>query len=150
MSCKDVAAEAVTGSGKTLAFIIPMLELLLKRHQEDPWRKTEIGSIVISPTRELATQTSEVLGKFLSQNEMNFLSQKLLVGGTSVEDDVKSIETNGAHILICTPGRLLDLLERNDNLKLAGRVKSLVCCTNFLGSNAINLIFLGTSDTRRS
>lgn len=141
MSCKDVAAEAVTGSGKTLAFIIPMLELLLKRHQEDPWRKTEIGSIVISPTRELATQTSEVLGKFLSQNEMNFLSQKLLVGGTSVEDDVKSIETNGAHILICTPGRLLDLLERNDNLKLAGRVKSLVCCTNFLGSNALNLIF---------
>lgn len=132
MSCKDVAAEAVTGSGKTLAFIIPMLELLLKRHQDDSWRKTEVGSIVISPTRELATQTSEVLDKFLSQKGMDFLTQKLLVGGTSVEDDVKSIETNGAHILICTPGRLLDLLERNDNLKLAGRVKSLVCCTNSL------------------
>lgn len=130
MSCKDVAAEAVTGSGKTLAFIIPMLELLLKRHQDDSWRKTEVGSIVISPTRELATQTSEVLDKFLSQNGMDFLTQKLLVGGTSVEDDVKSIETNGAHILICTPGRLLDLLERNDNLKLAGRVKSLVCRRN--------------------
>lgn len=132
LSCKDVAAEAVTGSGKTLAFIIPMVELLLKRHQESPWRKTEVGSIVISPTRELATQTSEVLEKFLSQTGMDFLTQKLLVGGTSVEDDVKSIETNGAHILICTPGRLLDLLERNDNLKLAGRVKSLVCSANIL------------------
>lgn len=103
-----------------------MLELLLKRHQDNPWRKTEVGSIVISPTRELATQTSDVLGKFLEQSGLRFLTQKLLVGGTSVEDDVKSIETNGAHILICTPGRLLDLLERNDNLKLAGRVKSLV------------------------
>lgn len=118
--------EAVTGSGKTLAFLIPMLELLLKRHQDNPWRKTEVGSIVISPTRELATQTSDVLDKFLEQQGLSFLTQKLLVGGTSVEDDVKSIETNGAHILICTPGRLLDLLERNDNLKLAGRVKSLV------------------------
>lgn len=134
LSCKDVAAEAVTGSGKTLAFIIPMLELLLKRHQDDPWRKTEVGSIVISPTRELATQTSEVLEKFLSQKGMNFLTQKLLVGGTSVEDDVKSIESNGAHILICTPGRLLDLLERNDNLKLAGRVKSLVSGTKTVAS----------------
>lgn len=121
-----MAVEAVTGSGKTLAFLIPMLELLLKRHQDNPWRKTEVGSIVISPTRELATQTSDVLGKFLEQSGLRFLTQKLLVGGTSVEDDVKSIETNGAHILICTPGRLLDLLERNDNLKLAGRVKSLV------------------------
>lgn len=118
--------EAVTGSGKTLAFLIPMLELLLKRHQDNPWRKTEVGSIVISPTRELATQTSDVLDKFLEHPGLSFLTQKLLVGGTGVEDDVKSIETNGAHILICTPGRLLDLLERNDNLKLAGRVKSLV------------------------
>ena len=126
LSCKDVAVEAVTGSGKTLAFLIPMLELLLKRHRENPWRKTEVGSIVISPTRELATQTSMFLDQFLKQEGFEFITQKLLVGGTSVDDDVKSLETNGANILICTPGRLLDLLERNDNLKLAGRVKSLV------------------------
>lgn len=98
----------------------------MKRHQNEKLRKTEIGAIVISPTRELAQQTSDVLEKFLQQEGLNFLIQKLLVGGTSVEDDVKSIESNGAHILICTPGRLLDLLERNDSLKLAGRVKSLV------------------------
>ena len=130
MSCKDVAVEAVTGSGKTLAFLVPMVELLLKRHQDNPWRKTEVGSIVISPTRELATQTSHVLEQFLEHPGFEFLTQKLLVGGTSVEEDVKSIESNGANILICTPGRLLDLLERNDSLKLAGRIKSLVRLTD--------------------
>ncbi|CAO1404719.1 unnamed protein product [Diamesa serratosioi] len=125
MSCKDLAAEAVTGSGKTLCFLVPMLELLVKRQKDKSWRKTEVGGIVISPTRELATQTSEVLAKFLKHSGLNKFTQKLLVGGTSVEEDVKSIEKNGAHILICTPGRLLDLLERKDELKLAGRVKSL-------------------------
>lgn len=126
MSCKDVAVEAVTGSGKTLAFLIPMLELLLKRQKDSPWKKTEVGAIVISPTRELATQTSEVLDQFLKEPSLNVFTQKLLVGGTSVEEDVKSIESQGANILLCTPGRLLDLLERSDSLKLAGRIKSLV------------------------
>lgn len=118
--------EAVTGSGKTIAFLVPMLEMLIKRQKENSWRKNEVGAIVISPTRELATQTSEVLEQFIQREGLSFITQKLLVGGTSVEDDVKSIEASGAHILICTPGRLLDLLERNDSLKLAGRVKSLV------------------------
>lgn len=116
----------MTGSGKTLAFIIPMMELLIKRNAEKPLRKTEVLSIVISPTRELAQQTSDVLNHFLKEPELEFITQKLLVGGTSVEEDVNSIETNGAHVLIVTPGRLLDLLERNDSLKLAGRIKSLV------------------------
>lgn len=132
MSCKDLAAEAVTGSGKTLCFLVPMLELLVKRQKDKSWRKTEVGGIVISPTRELATQTSEVLAQFLKHSGLNKFTQKLLVGGTSVEEDVKSIETNGANILICTPGRLLDLLERKDDLKLAGRVKSLVSESNYL------------------
>lgn len=103
-----------------------MLELLLKRQKDSPWKKTEVGAIVISPTRELATQTSEVLDQFLKEPSLNVFTQKLLVGGTSVEEDVKSIESQGANILLCTPGRLLDLLERSDSLKLAGRIKSLV------------------------
>lgn len=132
MSCKDVAAEAVTGSGKTLAFIIPIIELLLKRHKNEPWKKTEVGALVISPTRELATQTSDVLEKFLQHSELQCFRQKLLVGGTSVEEDVESLKSTGAHILIATPGRLLDLLERqNNDLKLPGRVKSLVNAQNF-------------------
>lgn len=129
-----------------------MLELLLKRHRDTPLRKTEVLSIVVSPTRELALQTSEVLDKFLKQPGLEFITQKLLVGGTSVEDDVKSLETSGAHILIVTPGRLLDLLERNDNLKLAGRVKSLVIEVRMSFEHKLteDLTISGTFDTRRS
>lgn len=100
-----------------------MLELLMKR--EGSWKKTETGAVLISPTRELASQTSEVLAQFLSEPELQRFRQKLLVGGNSVEEDVEDIMKNGAHILVCTPGRLQDLLERKGLLNLAGRIKSL-------------------------
>ena len=125
MSCKDIAAEAITGSGKTLAFIVPLLELMVRRQKDNPWKKTEIAGVIISPTRELAQQTSDVLSMFLRHNSLKQFNQKLLIGGTNVEEDVDWIEKNGANILICTPGRLLDLLERKDDLKLAGIMKSL-------------------------
>ena len=51
---KDVAAEAVTGSGKTLAFVIPLFEILLRL--EEPLRPHDVGALIITPTRELATQ----------------------------------------------------------------------------------------------
>lgn len=124
MSCKDVAAEAVTGSGKTLAFVVPLLELLLRRHREWPWKPTEVGAVIISPTRELATQTFQVLATFLKHALPEF-KQKLLVGGNSVDEDIATLKAYGANIIVCTPGRLLDLLERKSDLNLAGRVKSL-------------------------
>lgn len=126
MSCKDVAAEAVTGSGKTLAFIVPILELLLRRHHDEPWKPFEVGAIIISPTRELAAQTSQVLDQFLQHTEFTRFKQKLLVGGNNVEEDVNYLKKVGANILITTPGRLVDLLERKIDLNLAGNVKSLV------------------------
>ena len=63
---KDVAAEAVTGSGKTLAFIIPVLETLAR--MTTPLKKHDIGCLIISPTRELASQISEVLAEFLEDS----------------------------------------------------------------------------------
>ena len=54
LSHKDVVVQASTGSGKTLSFLIPIMELLLRR--KEPLRKHQVGAIVISPTRELATQ----------------------------------------------------------------------------------------------
>lgn len=125
MNYKDVAAEAVTGSGKTLAFVIPILEILLRRAKQEPWKTTEVGAIIISPTRELAAQTNSVLATFTSKLPF---TQKLLIGGsdgTAVEQDVNWIKKNGAHIIIATPGRLLELFERRCNLNLCGRVKSL-------------------------
>lgn len=62
---KDVAVEAVTGSGKTLAFLIPLLEMLKKRGESEKWKKHEIGAIIISPTRELAVQTNDVLKQLI-------------------------------------------------------------------------------------
>lgn len=56
---KDVVVEAVTGSGKTLAFLIPVIEKLLRN--EEPAKKHHVGAIIISPTRELATQIHRVL-----------------------------------------------------------------------------------------
>lgn len=56
---KDVVVEAVTGSGKTLAFLIPVIEKLLRN--EEPIKKHHVGAIIISPTRELATQIHRVL-----------------------------------------------------------------------------------------
>lgn len=132
MSCKDVAAEAVTGSGKTLAFVVPMLELMKKRNREWPWKLNEVGCVIISPTRELAAQTYSVIGQFLKGLTEIELKQKLLVGGNSVDEDINNLKAYGANILVCTPGRLLDLLERKSDLNLAGRVKSLVILSMFI------------------
>ncbi|KDR12156.1 ATP-dependent RNA helicase DDX55 isoform X2 [Zootermopsis nevadensis] len=118
---KDVAVEAVTGSGKTLAFIIPMLELL--QHRSERLKRHEVGGIIISPTRELAIQTSQVLAHFLHHSD--HLTQMLLVGGNSVAADVDYFRVKGANILIATPGRLEDLLTRNCDINLPSAVKSL-------------------------
>ncbi|CAD7092737.1 unnamed protein product [Hermetia illucens] len=125
MTRKDVSAEAVTGSGKTLAFLVPLIEILQARHKEQPWKATEIGAIVISPTRELASQISDVLSRFTEHEELKIFKQLLLVGGNSIEADIRSIEADSPIILISTPGRLCDILERKGKVNLPGRVKSL-------------------------
>ncbi|XP_029301188.1 ATP-dependent RNA helicase DDX55 [Cottoperca gobio] len=122
MSNKDVAAEAVTGSGKTLAFVIPIIELLLKR--EEKLKKMQVGALVITPTRELALQISEVIALFLQKFPQ--YTQILLIGGTNPIDDVEKFKEHGANIVIATPGRLEDMFRRKaDGLDLASSVKSL-------------------------
>uniref|UniRef100_A0A1A9WGS6 ATP-dependent RNA helicase n=1 Tax=Glossina brevipalpis TaxID=37001 RepID=A0A1A9WGS6_9MUSC len=125
LSRKDVSAEAVTGSGKTLAFLVPLLEMLTRRHNESSWTSKEIGAIIISPTRELAAQISEVLQLFLMHKQLKHFHQQLIVGGNSIEEDIKCIQKDAPTILVCTPGRLEDLFQRTGTLNLAGRVKSL-------------------------
>lgn len=126
MSYKDVAAEAVTGSGKTLAFVIPILEIMLRRAAtQEKWKPTEVAAIVVSPTRELAAQTNEVLKPFVAA--LDFKSRLLIGGsdGASADQDAHALKTNGANIIIATPGRLLELFERKCNLNLCGRCKNL-------------------------
>nr|XP_023664088.1 ATP-dependent RNA helicase DDX55 isoform X1 [Paramormyrops kingsleyae] len=122
MNNKDVAAEAVTGSGKTLAFVIPVLEILLKREQK--LKKMQVGALIVTPTRELAIQISEVVGGFLRRFPQ--FSQILLIGGSNPAEDVEKLKTHGANIVIGTPGRIEDMFRRKaDGLDMVNSVKSL-------------------------
>eukprot|EP00742_Colponemidia_sp_Colp-10_P006896 GILJ01007395.1.p1 GENE.GILJ01007395.1~~GILJ01007395.1.p1 ORF type:complete len:614 (-),score=110.12 GILJ01007395.1:76-1782(-) len=105
---KDVAVEACTGSGKTLSFLIPIFERFLKR--KEPLQQSQVGAIVISPTRELASQIYEVAEHFTKT--MASISLLLLVGGTQVDQDIQSFRERGANLIIATPGRLNDIMER--------------------------------------
>ncbi|KFB43572.1 AGAP001223-PA-like protein [Anopheles sinensis] len=147
LSYKDVAAEAVTGSGKTLAFLVPLLELLLKRKKNEAWKKHEIGAIIISPTRELTTQIHEVLAEFLCHEELSCFRQKILIGGNSVEDDAMTILKDGANIIVGTPGRLQDLFERKGDLNLAAKVKSLELLVLDEADRLLDLGFEATINT---
>ncbi|XP_045699232.1 ATP-dependent RNA helicase DDX55 isoform X2 [Phyllostomus hastatus] len=119
---KDVAAEAVTGSGKTLAFVIPILEILLRR--EEQLRKRQVGAIVITPTRELAVQIDEVLSHFTKPFPQ--FSQILWIGGRNPADDVARFKEHGGNIVVATPGRLEDMFRRKaEGLDLAACVRSL-------------------------
>ncbi|XP_034235584.1 ATP-dependent RNA helicase DDX55 [Thrips palmi] len=127
LSSKDVAAEAVTGSGKTLAFLIPAMELMMKRQEK--WKEFEVGTLIISPTRELATQIFEVLNHFLETlrtvHPDRQLRSLLLLGGNSVEADVSALRDKGANIIVATPGRFQDILEHRNDVSLKPALKSL-------------------------
>ena len=111
---KDVCVQAVTGSGKTLAFLIPLVHYSLQQFDQiaqvdRPKFHLRVHSIIIAPTRELAHQTFDVLTQLTKQSPLSTL---LLVGGCSVNADESSYLKRGANIIVSTPGRLADLLQR--------------------------------------
>ena len=100
---KDVIAQAQSGTGKTACFVIGTLQIIdisIKRVQ----------AILLSPTRELAIQTKDVLDKL--GNVFKDFRTRLLVGGNPVEDDVRAIRENAPHVLVGCPGRVYDMLYR--------------------------------------
>ncbi|KAG9467095.1 hypothetical protein GDO78_015631, partial [Eleutherodactylus coqui] len=100
---KDVLGAAKTGSGKTLAFILPALECLYRQQ----WTADDgLGILIISPTRELAYQTFEVLRKVGRNHEF---SAGLIIGGKDLNEETARIHRT--NILICTPGRLLQHMD---------------------------------------
>ncbi|KAN0029769.1 hypothetical protein ACTA71_007906 [Dictyostelium dimigraforme] len=99
---RDIMARAKNGTGKTASFLIPALE------KTDP-TKDVIQVLILVPTRELALQTSQVckeLGKYMNVQVM------ASTGGTSLKDDIMRLY-NPVHILVATPGRVLDLAQKN-------------------------------------
>lgn len=111
-SYKDVTVDAATGSGKTLAFVLPLVEIL-RRSSSSPKPHKVLG-IIISPTRELSSQIFQVAQPFIST--LANVKPMLLVGGLEVKADIRKIEEEGANLLIGTPGRLYDIMERMDIL----------------------------------
>ncbi|CAL0327923.1 unnamed protein product [Lupinus luteus] len=109
---KDVAVDAATGSGKTLAFVVPLVEIL-RRSCPHP-KPHQVLGIIISPTRELSSQIYHVAQPFIST--LGDVKSILLVGGAEVKADMKKIEEEGANVLIGTPGRLYDIMNRVDGL----------------------------------
>ncbi len=101
---RDVLGIAQTGTGKTAAFTLPMITLLGRGRA----RARMPRSLVLAPTRELAAQVAENFDAYAKYTK---LSKALLIGGTSFKDQDKLID-KGVDVLIATPGRLLDHLER--------------------------------------
>lgn len=100
---RDILGKARTGSGKTLAFLIPALESLLKLKFQP---KNGAGAIVISPTRELASQIYDVLrevAKYITQTHC------LVMGGANRKQEAVKL-LKGVNVVVSTPGRLLDHL----------------------------------------
>ncbi|XP_059301877.1 DEAD-box ATP-dependent RNA helicase 18 isoform X1 [Lycium ferocissimum] len=110
-SYKDVTVDAATGSGKTLAFVLPLVEILRRSSNPKPHK---VMGIIISPTRELSSQIFHVAQPFIST--LANVRPMLLVGGLEVKADIRKIEEEGANLLIGTPGRLYDIMERMDIL----------------------------------
>ncbi|GGE29632.1 RNA helicase [Pullulanibacillus camelliae] len=105
---KDVIAQAQTGTGKTLAFILPIIEKLVPE-------QTHPQALIIAPTRELALQiTAEVKRLTAEHEEIHVLAA---YGGQDVERQIKKLQGK-VHIVIGTPGRLTDHLNRG-TLKLS-------------------------------
>ncbi|XP_022292440.2 putative ATP-dependent RNA helicase DDX10 [Crassostrea virginica] len=103
----DILGAAKTGSGKTLAFLIPVLECLYRQK----WSSIDgLGALIISPTRELAYQTFEVLKKI---GKFHDFSAGLVIGGKLLKEETTRI--NRTNIIICTPGRLLQHMDETFN-----------------------------------
>ena len=102
----DVIAKARTGSGKTLAFLLPTVERLAARAGTLP---RGVHAIVLSPTRELATQI-ELQCAALIKHHRPLLSSHAVLGGTAVKLDVQRLRKAPPSVLVATPGRLLDLM----------------------------------------
>src|SRR5271165_4920049 len=99
---KDVLATAQTGTGKTLAFLIPVIERLLK--QEKPG----LAALVLVPTRELAMQ---VVAQYNALRGKKLVPAALVVGGLAEAQQLRAIR-DGASVIVATPGRLEDYLDR--------------------------------------
>ena len=124
----DVVALAQTGTGKTAAFGLPLIQ------------KTDVGdnrpqSLILCPTRELCLQIAGDLNDY--SKYVDGLKVLPVYGGSSIESQIRSLK-NGVHIIVATPGRLLDLMKR--------RTVSLATVSNVVMDEADEMLNMGFSE----
>ena len=103
---RDVMGLAQTGTGKTLAFGLPIADALLATQSR--CEPKSVQALILAPTRELAKQIHDSLNSILKNAH---LRTGLVVGGAGINGQIQRLQ-RGAHILVATPGRLIDLLDR--------------------------------------
>lgn len=139
MSGRDVIGIAKTGCGKTLSFLLPMFRHIL----DQP--KLERGdgpiAVVITPTRELATQICDDAQKFTRVLGLRVVA---IYGGPNISEQIGVLKL-GAEIVVCTPGRMIEILTVN-----SGRVTNLNRCTLLVLDEADRLFDMGFEKQIRS
>lgn len=103
---RDIIAVAQTGTGKTASFTLPLLNKISKKHIQ---RNNGIRALILVPTRELALQVGESVGTYSKYLKIKV---NIVLGGVNINPQMLGLR-GGADILIATPGRLLDLFEKN-------------------------------------
>lgn len=101
---RDVIAQAQSGTGKTAVFAVGVLNTI-------DLADKNVQAIILSPTRELSTQTSKFVNKFGTM--MTGLSIQTLIGGSYIEDDISSYKKTLPQVIIGCPGRVYDMMRRN-------------------------------------
>lgn len=139
LSGRDIIGIAYTGSGKSLVFTLPLVLFSLEAEMSLRFEPGEgpVGLIVV-PSRELAKQLFdqiEQMTQYLARKDYPHLRSLLCIGGTSTHDQASQMERFGAHLVIATPGRLIDLLEKG--------IMSLAACRHFCLDEADRMVDLG-------
>ena len=109
---KEVIGQAKTGSGKTAAFALPILHMI-------NYEKMKVQAMILAPTRELAIQIAEEINRLGKYKKVRVAA---IYGGQPIEKQIRSLQA-GVHIVVGTPGRIIDMLKRRrlslDEVKFA-------------------------------
>ena len=104
---RELMGIAQTGTGKTAAFSLPLLNHIWTKDEEPP--KKGARALILAPTRELASQIAESIREY--GKNMEYLSVTVVFGGVPIQRQIKRL-SGGNDIIVATPGRLIDLLDR--------------------------------------
>ncbi|KAK9701196.1 pre-mRNA processing RNA-helicase, partial [Basidiobolus ranarum] len=132
MSGRDVIGVAKTGSGKTIAFLLPMFRHIKDQRPLEPMEGPI--AVIMTPTRELAVQIHKECKHFLKALNLRAVCA---YGGSPIKDQIADLK-RGAEIVVCTPGRMIDLLSAN-----SGRVTNLRRATYLVLDEADRMFDMG-------